>query len=74
MDCFANPFVRTAAAQVAVHRLCDLLIGRIRRLRQKSRRCHYLPRLAVAALRNFFGDPCLLQRVQPVRAQALQLS
>ena len=70
MNRLANPFIGPAAAQVAVHGLRDLLIARIRRLRQQSRRRHDLPRLAVAALRNFFGNPRLLQDVQPVRSQS----
>jgi hypothetical protein len=69
VDRLANPFIGTAPAQVAVHGLGDLLIGRIRRLRQKSSRGHYLPCLAIAALRNLFLNPRLLQDMQAIRTQ-----
>ncbi len=74
MNRLANPFIGPAAAQVAIHRLRDLLIARIRRLRQQSRRRHDLPRLAVAALRNLFRNPRLLQHMQPIGIPALQWS
>src|SRR5436305_15094956 len=70
MNRFAYTLVGSATAQIAIHRLCDLLVGGLRRLCQESGGGHDLSRLAVAALGNFFGEPGLLQRMQSVRAQA----
>src|SRR5258708_13136899 len=69
VDRLANPFIRSAAAQVAVHGLRDLLIARLRSLRQQRPCRQDLPRLSVAALRNLFPNPCPLQHLQPVAAQ-----
>ena len=70
MDGFANSFIGSAAAEVAVHGLRDLVIAGSWCLRQQSRRRHDLSGLAVAALRNFFRNPGLLQNVQSIRTQA----
>src|SRR3712207_7056954 len=48
----ADAEISGAAAEVPVHRLVHLGIGRLRRPRQERRRGHELPRLAVAADRK----------------------
>src|ERR671914_3075115 len=63
--------VGAAAADVAVHVAHDLLARRLGRRLQELGRFHDLPRLAVAALRHFLGDPGLLQRMRRVGRQAL---
>ena len=70
MNRLANPFIGSTAAEVAVHRLSDLVVGRVGRLREQGRGGHDLSRLAVAALWNFFGDPGLLQHVQAIGSEA----
>ena len=70
VDCFANSFIGSAATKITVHRLRDLLVGRIGRLCQQCGGGHDLSRLAIAALRNFFRDPGLLQHVQAVGSEA----
>src|ERR1035438_3885170 len=67
---FANPFIGPAATEVAVHRLRDLIVRRVRRLRQQRCGGHDLSRLAVAALRNLFRNPGLLQHVQAISSKA----
>src|SRR5437588_10214059 len=70
MNRLPNPFIGSTAAEVAVHRLSDLVVGRVGRLREQGRGGHDLSRLAVAALWNFFGDPGLLQHVQAIGSEA----
>ena len=70
MNRFANALIGSAAAEIAIHRLGDLVVRGLGRLRQQSGGGHDLSRLAVAALRNFFGEPGLLQRMKSVRAEA----
>src|SRR5215469_10048440 len=70
MDGLANPLIRPASAQVAVHRLRDLLVGRVRILFQQRGRRHNLSCLAVAALRDILGDPCRLQDVELIGREA----
>ena len=70
MNRFAYTLVGSATAQIAIHRLGDLLIAGLGRLSEESGGGHNLSRLAVAALGNFFGEPGLLQRMKSVRAQA----
>src|SRR5690348_1000309 len=62
----ANALVRPAAADVARHRGVNLLVRRLRVLREKCRGGHELSRLAVAALRHLFGDPRVLQALSDV--------
>src|SRR5271169_6227958 len=69
MDRFANPLIGSAAAQIAVHGLGDLVVGGVRIFCEQRRGRHDLPRLAVAALRDFFCDPGLLQHVQTVGSE-----
>src|SRR5690348_4886351 len=52
VDGFADTQIRTAAAEIAVHRRVDVSVTRIGRLLEQSRRRHQLTRLTVAALRN----------------------
>ena len=58
-----DALVGPAAADVTRHRRVNVGVGRLRLCRKQGRGRHDLPRLAVAALRNFLGDPGLLQRV-----------
>ena len=66
-----NAVVRPAAAQVAGHRLRNLIVGGLRSLGQQSRRGHDLTGLTISALRNLLLDPRLLQRMQSTSGQAL---
>src|SRR5262245_6969379 len=63
MDCAANALVRSASADVARHSGVDVLVGWFGFSCKQCGRGHQLSRLAVSALWNLFGDPCLLQRV-----------
>src|SRR5579863_760249 len=58
-----DALVATAAADVAVHGIIDLLVGRRRGLRQQSRRLHDLAGLAIAALRHTDIAPSYLNRM-----------
>jgi hypothetical protein len=69
-DGLADPFIGSAAAQISVHGLRDLVIARIGRFGEKSGGGHDLSRLAIATLWNFFGDPSLLQNMWAIRSQA----
>src|SRR5882724_4907302 len=51
-DCSADPLIRAAPADVAGHRVVDVLIARFRRLREQAGGLHDLAALAVAALRD----------------------
>src|SRR6059058_1270011 len=62
--------VRAAAAQVAAHGFVDLLVARIRVLREQRRGTHQLPGLAIAALGHVVLDPRDLQRVRVVARKA----
>src|SRR5437764_14443464 len=70
MNRLANPLVGSAAAQVAIHRLGNLLIAWMGRLRQQRCCRHDLSSLAIATLRNLFGNPGLLQDMQAVGSQS----
>src|SRR5579859_2310325 len=74
MDRLPNSFIGAASAEVAVHGLRDLVVGRIRCLRQQRGRRHNLAGLAVSALRDLFGNPRLLQHVQAVGTEAFDRS
>src|ERR1700759_3205497 len=60
MDGTADADVSPAAADIARHRRIDVGIAGIGREGQQRRGRHDLAGLAIAALRNVFGDPCLL--------------
>src|ERR1700737_46652 len=49
-DCGADPLIRTATADVAGHRVVDVLIARLGCLREQARGLHDLAALTVAAL------------------------
>src|ERR1700722_1072684 len=51
-DGSADPLKRAAPADVAGHRVVDILIARFRVLREQAGGLHYLTALAVAALRD----------------------
>src|SRR5579859_2088418 len=59
-DCSADPLIRAAPADVAGHRVVDVLIAWFRRLREQTRGLHYLAALAVAALRDSQALPSCL--------------
>ena len=67
----ADARVGPAAAEVAAHRLVDVLVAGRRVRGQQRGRAHDLARLAEPALRHRQLDPGLLQRVIAVRGQAL---
>src|SRR5260370_16502058 len=56
-DCSADPLIRAAPADVAGHRVIDVLIARLRCLREQAGGLHYLTALAVAALRDTHALP-----------------
>src|SRR6478609_10293884 len=58
--------IGAAAADVAGHCLSNLVVRWVGRLAQQRGRSHNLPRLAISALRDLLGNPCLLQRLEPV--------
>src|SRR2546430_8305498 len=64
-----DTLVSTTTANVPGHEICDLLVGRVWSFLQHRCGRHYLPALAVAALRNIFRDPRLLKWMQAVHAQ-----
>src|SRR5689334_9687379 len=64
LDRLENGRVRATTAQMAVHRLLDLQLGRVLRRRQQICGLDQHAVLAVAALRHLGLDPRLLQRVQ----------
>src|ERR1700726_2612902 len=53
----ADPLIRAAPADVAGHRVVDVLVARLRCLREQARGLHYLAALAVAALRDTHSLP-----------------
>src|SRR4030095_7283576 len=59
-----DPRIRTAPADMTVHRRSDLCFGRLRRLEQQLRAFDDLTVVAVAALYRLFRDHRLLQRMQ----------
>src|SRR6185437_2769189 len=71
LDGADDAHIRAAAADMAVHRIDDLLPAGLGRLLEEGRRLHDLARLAVAALRDLLGDPRLLQRMVGIGRQAL---
>src|SRR5262245_34719202 len=71
VDRRADARVGPTAADVG-HRRVDVLVARVRVLREQRDRRHDLARLAVAALRDLVVDPGLLHRVQlPFLREAL---
>src|ERR1700722_15355576 len=58
-----DALIATAAADVAVHGVVDLLVGRRRSFRQQGGRLHDLAGLAVAALRHTYVSPGYLDRM-----------
>src|SRR5262249_13478901 len=69
LDRLLDAHIGHAATEIAVHRFDDLLVGRIQVLPQQRGRLHYLPGLAVAALRHLFRSPRLLQRMFAARIE-----
>jgi hypothetical protein len=57
VDCFTDPDVCAASADVARHGLIYLSVGRLRIGSKQGRRRHYLSRLTVAALNDFLLEP-----------------
>src|SRR5260370_4680743 len=70
MDGFANALVGAASADVAAHEIIDIGIRWIGFLGQQRHGGHDLPGLAIAALRDIFGDPSLLDGMAAVGGQA----
>src|SRR5258708_11949925 len=71
MDGSSNSRIGSAAADVARHRLVNVLIRRLGFFAQQHGGAHQLPRLAVAALRNVLLQPRALQRITQIRRQSL---
>src|ERR1700688_4266776 len=66
VNCLTNPDVRSAAANVSVHRRVNIFIGRLGRFPEQSTSRHHLTRLAVAALRHVKLRPGDLHRMRAV--------
>src|SRR5689334_8129936 len=64
MNGFTNALIRATAANVAGHEVVDIGISGIGFLGQQSDCGHDLSGLAVAALRNVFSDPGLLDGME----------
>src|SRR5436309_1104121 len=71
LDRAHDPLVRSAAADIGIHVLDDLVARRFWRLLQKRSRAHDLARLAIAALRHPLGEPSFLHRMRGIRREAL---
>src|SRR5437588_10270390 len=71
LDRAHDPLVRSAAADIGVHVLDDLVARWFWRLLQKRSRAHDLAGLAIAALRHPLGEPGLLHRMRGVGRKAL---
>ena len=65
---FADMF---RSGKYSAHRFVNFRISRLQGLRQKHRRAHNLPRLAVTALRDVHFNPRLLQRMRQIRRESL---
>src|SRR6478736_4311932 len=63
LDGLADAAVTGAAADVALHRLVDLVLARIGVLGEQRARGHQLAGLAIAALHHVDVEPGLLQRL-----------
>src|SRR5262249_3813708 len=66
----ADSCVGAAAADVAVHRVIDLGVGGLRRLRKQRRGLHDLPALAISALWYVQALPRDLARMRTIGAQS----
>jgi hypothetical protein len=71
MNGLADAIIGPTTAKIARHRLGNLVVRRLRILCQHGGSVHDLTALAVAALRDIFGDPGLLQRMKPVCGESL---
>src|SRR5258708_16023042 len=60
MDRFADPLIRTAAADISLHGNIDIGIGGLGFAFEQGNSPHDLPRLAVAALRHLLFYPGFL--------------
>src|SRR6202022_2671788 len=67
-DCSANPLIRPASADVAGHRVVDVLIARLGLLREQIRSLHDLSALTVAPLRDTKALPGRLHLAADRRA------
>ena len=64
LDRGQDPRIRTATAEMPVHRRADLLLGRALRRREQVSSLDHHAVLAIAAMRHLNIDPRLLQRMQ----------
>jgi len=71
VDRLADADVRAAAADIAVHRSVDVLIGGLCIFGEQSRSGHHLPRLAIAALGDIELRPCELDGMGALGGKAL---
>src|SRR5271169_229509 len=71
LDGGGDALVAAAAADVAAHGIVDLRLGGVFVRPQERRGLHDLAGLAIAALRDIQGAPCLLYRMVPLRIQPL---
>src|SRR5713226_10477013 len=69
-DCLLDPRIGHAAAEIAVHMRDHFILRWIGILGEQRSRLHDLAGLAVAALRHLLGDPCLLQGMIALGAEA----
>src|SRR4051794_3510562 len=71
LDGGGNTLIAAAAADIAAHRTVDLVFGRILVRRDQCGGLHDLARLAIPALRDIQGAPCLLHRMIALRIEPL---
>src|SRR6266852_4160931 len=71
MNGFADALIGAAAANVAAHEIIDIGVRRFGLLGEQGDRRHNLPGLAIAALRDVFRDPRLLDRMASIARHAL---
>jgi len=63
LDGGGDALIAAAAADIAAHRTVDLVFGRVLVRRDQCGGLHDLARLAIPALRDIQGAPCLLHRM-----------
>src|SRR5438552_11275904 len=69
LDGGGDALIAAATADVATHRAVDLVFGRVLVGCEQRGSLHDLAGLAIAALRDVQGPPCLLHRVVSLRIE-----
>ncbi len=71
MNGLADAEIGAAPANVAGHRVVDIVVGGFRRFAQQDGGGHDLARLAITALRHILIDPGRLERAAQLSGEAL---